>query len=163
MSIDGIKTTPPGSSTGGVQHVKKASQSLPPAGGKKIFNHFLSRHVRERKYFSGCKCGICPPSAGKLCAQQTAILLSEKPLVFSTVSAMAVLYSGQSLLLLLKLSWVQSAILDCTQVIYKIRLHGARAGWRTQRVAFIEHHAKPCQRSGAVGSSPALPGHQRSP
>ena len=84
MSIDGIKTTPPGNSTGGVQHIKKASQSLPPAGGKKIFNHFLSRHVRERKYFSGCKCGICPPSAGKLCAQQTASLLSKNPLGFST-------------------------------------------------------------------------------
>ncbi len=31
---------------------KKASQSLPPTGGKKFESHFLSRHVRERKYFS---------------------------------------------------------------------------------------------------------------
>ncbi len=65
---------------------KKASQSLPPAGGKKFESHFLSLHVRERKYFSVCKCGICPPPAGKLCAQQTASLLSKKTQVFSTVS-----------------------------------------------------------------------------
>ena len=42
-------------------------------------NHFLSRHVRERKYRSGCQCGICPSQTDKLCAQQTASLLSEKP------------------------------------------------------------------------------------
>ena len=62
---------------------KMASQSFASAGGKKFESHFLSRHVRERKYFSGCKCGICPPVAGKLCAQQTAIPLSEKPFGFS--------------------------------------------------------------------------------
>ena len=45
-------------------------------------NHFLLRHVRERKYFSGCKCEICSPQANKLCAQQTANPLSEKPQVF---------------------------------------------------------------------------------
>ena len=61
---------------------KKASQSLPPTGGKKFESHFLSRHVRERKYFSVCQCGICPPWAGKLCAQQTVSLLSEKTTVF---------------------------------------------------------------------------------
>ena len=43
-------------------------------------NHFLSRHVRERKYLSGCKCGICAPSAREFCAQQTASLLSENPI-----------------------------------------------------------------------------------
>jgi len=32
---------------------------------------FLWRHVRQRKYRSGCKCGICVPSAHKFCAQQT--------------------------------------------------------------------------------------------
>lgn len=46
---------------------------------------FLARHVRERKYFSGCKCGICAPMAHKLCAQQTAILLPKKPKGFSAV------------------------------------------------------------------------------
>ena len=35
--------------------------------------------MRERKYFSGCKCGICAPMAHKFCAQQTASLLSETP------------------------------------------------------------------------------------
>ena len=35
--------------------------------------------MRERKYLSGCQCGICPSQTGKLCAQQTASLLSEKP------------------------------------------------------------------------------------
>ena len=41
-------------------------------------NHFLRRHVRRRKYFSGCKCGICAPAAHKLCARQTAIPLSKR-------------------------------------------------------------------------------------
>ncbi len=45
----------------------------------KSYNHFLSRPVRERKYLSGCQCGICPSQTDKLCAQQTASLLSEKP------------------------------------------------------------------------------------
>ena len=40
-------------------------------------NHFLRRHVRRRKYRSGCKCGICAPPAHKLCAQQTAAHLSK--------------------------------------------------------------------------------------
>ena len=35
--------------------------------------------MRERKYSSGCQCGICPSQTDKLCAQQTASLLSEKP------------------------------------------------------------------------------------
>ena len=45
----------------------------PPLGGTR------PRHVRERKYSSGCQCGICPSQTDKLCAQQTASLLSEKP------------------------------------------------------------------------------------
>ena len=49
----------------------KASQSLPPAGGKKNSNHFSPRHVRGEKYLSGCQCGIFS-LATKLCAQQTA-------------------------------------------------------------------------------------------
>ncbi|MFR6424341.1 MAG: hypothetical protein ACLUNO_01115, partial [Oscillospiraceae bacterium] len=61
----------------------KASQGSPP-GGERKFDHFLRRHVRRRKYFSGCKCGICAPLAHKLCAQQTADLLSENHLGFST-------------------------------------------------------------------------------
>ena len=40
-------------------------------------NHFLRRHVRRRKYRSGCKCGICAPPAHKLCAQQTVAPLSK--------------------------------------------------------------------------------------
>ena len=41
-------------------------------------NHFSPRHVRGEKYLSDCKCGILPLAA-KLCAQQAASLLSEKP------------------------------------------------------------------------------------
>jgi hypothetical protein len=45
--------------------------------GERKSNHFLRRHVRRRKYFSGCKCGICALAAHKLCAQQTAAPLSK--------------------------------------------------------------------------------------
>ena len=48
-----------------------------PAGAKRKSDHFLRRHARRRKYFSGCKCGICAPAAHKLCAQQTATSLSK--------------------------------------------------------------------------------------
>ena len=40
--------------------------------GKPISIHFLPGRVPGRKYFSGCKCGICSPAANKLCAQQPA-------------------------------------------------------------------------------------------
>ena len=53
--------------------------------GERKSNHFLRRHVRRRKYFSGCKCGICAPAAHKLCAQQTAPPLVKKE-YFLTVS-----------------------------------------------------------------------------
>ena len=56
---------------------KKPRRVCRPQAAKKE-NHFLSRHVRERKYLSGCQCAICASTAHKLCAQQTAILLSEK-------------------------------------------------------------------------------------
>ena len=55
---------------------KKPRRGGLPQAAKKC-NHFLSRHVCERKYFSGCKCGHCAPSAYKVCAQQTASLLAE--------------------------------------------------------------------------------------
>ena len=42
-----------------IQRVKKPRRVCRPQTAKK-YNHFLSRHVRERKYFSGCQCGICP-------------------------------------------------------------------------------------------------------
>ena len=61
-----------------IQRVKKPRRVCRPQTAKK-YNHFLSRHVRERKYSSGCQCGICPSQTDKLCAQQTASLLSEKP------------------------------------------------------------------------------------
>ena len=61
-----------------IQRVKKPRRVCRPQTAKK-YNHFLSRHVRERKYSSGCQCGICPSVTDKLCAQQTASLLSEKP------------------------------------------------------------------------------------
>jgi hypothetical protein len=53
------------------QTVEKASQSF--LREQKIkFKYFLSGRVPDRKYFSGCKCGICLPQADKLCTQQTA-------------------------------------------------------------------------------------------
>ena len=61
-----------------IQRVKKPRRVCRPQTAKK-YNHFLSRHVRERKYRSGCRCIICPSQTDKLCAQQTANLLSEKP------------------------------------------------------------------------------------
>ena len=61
-----------------IQRVKKPRRVCRPQTAKK-YNHFLSRHVRERKYSSGCQCIICPSVTDKLCAQQTASLLSEKP------------------------------------------------------------------------------------
>ena len=35
-------------------------------------NHFLSGHVPDRKYISGCKCGFRFPTENEICAQQTA-------------------------------------------------------------------------------------------
>ena len=55
--------------------LKKPRRVCRPQAAK-IWDHFLSRHAREKKYLSGCQCGILPPAA-KLCAQQTASLLSE--------------------------------------------------------------------------------------
>ena len=39
----------------------KVSQSFAAAAAKESLDHFLRRHARLRKYFSGCKCGICVP------------------------------------------------------------------------------------------------------
>ncbi len=39
---------------------KKPRRVCRPQAAKNS-NHFLSRHVRERKYRSGCQCGICAP------------------------------------------------------------------------------------------------------
>ena len=43
---------------------------------------FRWRRVRQRKYLSGCQCGICGPSAHKLCTQQTASPMPENPMDF---------------------------------------------------------------------------------
>ena len=48
----------------------------------KAVNHkncFWPRRVRGQKHLSGCKCGICLPTANKFCAQQTAKKLVESP------------------------------------------------------------------------------------
>ncbi|MEE0415475.1 MAG: hypothetical protein UDM11_01060, partial [Oscillospiraceae bacterium] len=42
------------------------------------WNHFLPGRVPGKKYFSVCKCGICSLSVNKLCARQTASLLSKR-------------------------------------------------------------------------------------
>ena len=41
------------------QRIKKPRRVCRPQAAKKS-NYFLSRHVRERKYRSGCQCGILP-------------------------------------------------------------------------------------------------------
>ena len=79
-----IKTVRTGLRAGGCSVSKKPRRVCRPQAAKKC-NHFLSRHVRERKYCSGCKCGICASQAHKFCAQQTATPLSENPPGFSTV------------------------------------------------------------------------------
>ena len=64
----------------GLQGCRSLSKSLAEfrrRSGERKSNHFLRRHVRLRKYFSGCKCGICVPQAHKLCAQQTVAPLSK--------------------------------------------------------------------------------------
>ena len=58
--------------------VEKASQNF-PRKRKTNLKYFLSGRVPGGKYFSGCKCGICMPTAYKLCAQQTAKRLAESP------------------------------------------------------------------------------------
>ena len=56
MSNQARRTAP-----GLIEIVQKASQSLPPAGGKSNAIRFLRRRVRRKKHFSVCKCGICSP------------------------------------------------------------------------------------------------------
>ena len=45
-------------------------------------NHFPPGRVPGGKYCSGCKCGICLPTADKLCAQQTAKNWRKRPKAF---------------------------------------------------------------------------------
>ena len=54
----GRRTAPPFSVS------KKPRRVCRPQAAKR-WNHFLSRHVRERKYISGCQCGILP-QGGKI-------------------------------------------------------------------------------------------------
>ena len=57
--------------------------------------------MRERKYNSGCQCGICPSQTDKLCAQQTASLLSEKPGgFFDSLKALRTVFSPQGFIVL---------------------------------------------------------------
>ena len=59
------------------QFVKKTSQSLPCP--QAVINGIIfAGACTWQKYFSVCKCGICSLSANKLCARQTASLLSKK-------------------------------------------------------------------------------------
>ena len=74
-----------------IQFTKKAFFGMPSfrlskklrrifrASEKRNPEHFPSGRVPDGKYISGCKCGICTPRAYKLCAQQTAKKLAEKP------------------------------------------------------------------------------------
>jgi len=62
--------------------ISKSLAEFRRRSGERKSNHFLRRHARRGKYFSGCKCGICAPAAHKLCAQQTAGLFVGKQDVF---------------------------------------------------------------------------------
>ena len=48
-------------------------------GSKLILNYVPPGRVPGGTYFTGCKCGICPPSGDKLCAQQTAKTCRKAP------------------------------------------------------------------------------------
>ena len=62
--------------------LSKKPRSVCHNSGKSGQNHFLSGRVPDRKYLSGCKCGICTLKAYRLCAQQTAKNWRKSPKVF---------------------------------------------------------------------------------
>ena len=63
----------------GIADDTAAIQAAIDAGAEKgLPVKFLPGRVPGRKYFSGCKCRICPSEEDKLCAQQTA-KMAEKP------------------------------------------------------------------------------------
>ena len=49
---------------------------------KQSLKHFVSGRVPDTKYFSGCKCTSCAPTAHKECAQQTAKNWRKRPQAF---------------------------------------------------------------------------------
>ncbi len=57
---------------------KKPRRVCRPQAAKHC-NHFLSRHVRERKYFSGCKCGLCAPRRTKSARSSLQAFCRESP------------------------------------------------------------------------------------
>ena len=54
-------TTPQAIACGVTAQLVKNLVEFRRRSGERKSNHFLRRHVRLRKYFSGCKCGICVP------------------------------------------------------------------------------------------------------
>ena len=65
-------------------HLAKNLVEFAPAGAKK-WNHFFGSPCSRKKYFSGCECEFCPPSAGKLCANRLK-LFCPKSFAFRTDS-----------------------------------------------------------------------------
>ena len=63
----------------GIAVCQKSLAEFRRRSGEIELDHFLPGRVPGGKFFSGCKCASCAPSAHKECAQQTAALLSEKP------------------------------------------------------------------------------------
>ena len=80
MDFQASKEPPP---TGGGSFLRprRSHRVCRPQAAKKQ-DDFRWRRVRQRKYLSGCQCGICGPSAHKLCTQQTASPLPENPMDF---------------------------------------------------------------------------------
>ena len=92
------------------QTVEKASQNL-PRKRQTHKNRFWPRRtpgwpllplrgnspsVRGQKHISGCKCGICSPSANKLCAQQTAKIWRKAPKgIFDTLKPACEPFAGR--------------------------------------------------------------------
>ena len=58
---------------------QKSLAEFAAAAANKVKTRFLPGRVPGRKHFSGCKCGICPPTGDKLCAQQTAKTCRKAP------------------------------------------------------------------------------------
>lgn len=75
MSFDGII---PAVQSGQVD-LGIAAFTNTPERAKEIDFSNLYETSAQLLIVSGCQCGICPSQTGKLCAQQTANLLSEKP------------------------------------------------------------------------------------
>ena len=69
-------------SNGGRVRLLKKLRRIFRVSEKQSLKHFVSGRVPDTKYFSGCKCTSCAPTAHKECAQQTAKNWRKRPQAF---------------------------------------------------------------------------------